>query len=374
VKAENSYGANSGADSSISHTGNSLYNTTMRYSDAYHVPHNPTSSITSTLTLLDLRGSSRLTDKGLLQLSHTPLCLLEVVRLDNCHGVTGQGLLAFTRSEKLHTLSLANCRRLTDEASENVSHLGALVALNLGGCRCLTDRSLSNLANLTELRKLDLSQCDLITDGGLAGLDGLGLIEELNVGWCRRISDEGLKILTEQPNRAQTLCTLHLARCSITDAGLDNLEKLESLKDLDLNGCVNISSEKLGHSLEKLVHLTSLDVSYCPGILRSSWQGKINNLKSLELCYSSVRDSQLVHLKNLPMLEELNLDSCLVGDLGVFHLVEVMPNLTSLDLADNDISDASMSMLAELKHIRRLSLFYCNISMRGMYYHSLLYL
>lgn len=113
----------------------------------------------SMLTLLDLRGSQRLTDRGLIQLSHTPLRTLEVALLDNCHGITGRGLIAFAKSHRLRTLSMSNCRRLTDEAVVNVSHLGpSLVALNLGGCRCLTDRSLEALRGMVELRRLDLSQ------------------------------------------------------------------------------------------------------------------------------------------------------------------------------------------------------------------------
>lgn len=113
----------------------------------------------SSLTVLDLRGS-RITDRGLLRFSHpSPLSSLEVVKLDNCHGITGRGLIAFAQSNNLHTLTLANCRRITDEAVINVSHLGrSLVAINLGGCRCLTDRSLEALSGLLELRKLDLSQ------------------------------------------------------------------------------------------------------------------------------------------------------------------------------------------------------------------------
>lgn len=116
----------------------------------------------STLTLLDLRGSQRLTDRGLLQLSYTPLRTLEVALLDNCHGITGRGLIAFAKSHRLHTLSMSNCRRLTDEAVVNVSHLGpSLVALNLGGCRCLTGRSLEALSGMVELRRLDLSQVSI---------------------------------------------------------------------------------------------------------------------------------------------------------------------------------------------------------------------
>lgn len=182
------------------------------------------------------------------------------------------------------------------------------------------------------------------------------------------ISDDGLEILANQPNRSQALHTLRLARCSITDDGLEHLEKLEHLQELDLNGCINISSSELGETLGKLVHLTSLDVSYIPGILRSSWQGKINKLKSLELCYSEVRDSHLSRLRSLPALEELNLDSCTVSDWGVAHLADnnVTPNLTTLDLADSDIGDASMSKIAQFEKMKNLSLFYCNITNRGL--------
>lgn len=331
--------------------------------------YDETNSATSTITLLDLRGSQRLSDRGLLQLSHTPLCSLEVARLDNCHGITGRGLLAFSRSYKLHTLSLSNCRRLTDEAVVNVSHLGeSLMTLNLGGSRCLTDRSLEAMSGLLGLRQLDLSQCDLITNEGLNNLANLDQIEELSLGWCRLISDGGLEILSEQRNRPQTLRVLHLARCPITDDGLVHLSKLEQLQELDLNGCSKLSSQALSFALGKLVCLSSLDVSYCPGILRSSWQGKVDALKSLELNYSAVRDSHLSRLKHLPMLEELNLDSCLVGDYAIAHLADndVVPNLTTLDLADTDISDFAMQKIAQFEHLKSLSLFYCNISNAGL--------
>ena len=143
----------------LMNTGDSSYTDETSYNDISFTTSNTMSCTASTLTLLDLRGSQRLTDRGLLQLSHTPLSSLEVVKLDNCHGITGKGILAFSRSHNLHTLSLANCRRLTDEAVVNVSHLGSsLMALNLDGCRCLTDRSLLSLSGLVELRKLDLSQ------------------------------------------------------------------------------------------------------------------------------------------------------------------------------------------------------------------------
>jgi Leucine-rich repeat (LRR) protein len=101
---------------------------------------------------------------------------------------------------------------------------------------------------------------------------------------------------------------------------------------------------------------------------RTSWQGGIKTLKSLELCYSGVRDSHLIKLTHLPALEELNLDSCLVGDGAISHLADgnVVPNLKSLDLADTDLTDLGMVHIAKFKNLTRLSLFYCNITNRGL--------
>ena len=97
---------------------------------------------------------------------------------------------------------------------------------------------------------------------------------------------------------------------------------------------------------------------------RSGFQGKINKLKTLELSYSGVKDSHLGKLTNLPALEELNLDSCPVGDWTIAHFADnnVVPNLKSLDLADTDLTDRGMAKIAQFENLTRLSLFYCNIS------------
>ena len=220
---------------------------------------------TSHIKLLDLRGSQRLTDKGLLQLSD--LSSLKIAKLDNCHSIQGRGLVAFSRSHHLHTLSLANCRRLSDEAIINISHLISLEALSLDGCRCLTDRSLAAIGNLIRIKKLDLSQCDLITDTGLQELEHIQNIEELSLGWCRSITDDGIELFANQLGRSKNMRILSVARIPITDTGIKHLSLLSALEELDLNGCSNIGSSSLGNTLAKLTKLERLDVSYCPGIL-----------------------------------------------------------------------------------------------------------
>lgn len=225
----------------------------------------PAPNLGATLVTLDLRGSTSLSDRGLLQLA--PMGQLQICKLDGCHSIVGRGLVVLENSHMLHTLSMANCRRLTDEAIINVSHLVALEHLNLDGCRCLTNRSLEALANLYNLRKLDLSQCDLINNEGLEYLQELVLLEELSLGWCRLVSDDGIDKLTRQPGRSEFLSILRLARCPVTDEGVKYLGRLRQLVELDLNGCSSIGSLSLGETLGLLENLQLLDVSYVPGIL-----------------------------------------------------------------------------------------------------------
>ena len=222
-------------------------------------------SMAASLTILDLRGSISLSDRGLMQLAHMEL--LQICKLDGCHSLVGRGLVILEKSYSLHTLSLANCRRLQDEAIINISHLVALEHLTLDGCRCLTNRSLEALANLCNLRKLDLSQCDLLTNEGLEFLQELELLEELSLGWCRLVSDNGIEHLTLQPGRVEFLKILRLARCPITDVGVGYLGRLRCLQELDLNGCSSVGSVALGETLGLLEHLQVLDVSFTPGIL-----------------------------------------------------------------------------------------------------------
>jgi Leucine-rich repeat (LRR) protein len=84
--------------------------------------------------------------------------------------------------------------------------------------------------------------------------------------------------------------------------------------------------------------------------------------------YSSVKDAHLTALLNLPALEELFLESCAISDVTICHLSDrdVVPNLTVLDLADTNITDAGMSKICTFNKLKYLSLFYCNVSNKSL--------
>lgn len=103
---------------------------------------------------------------------------------------------------------------------------------------------------------------------------------------------------------------------------------------------------------------------------RSSWQGKIGRLRSLDLSYTNVKDAHLFRFTDLNFLEELKLGCCSVGDPAIAHLVEneVVSNLRVLDLSDTNVSDQSMPHIARLTKLEHLSLFSCSISNRSLRY------
>lgn len=81
-------------------------------------------------------------------------------------------------------------------------------------------------------------------------------------------------------------------------------------------------------------------------------------MKTLELCYSGVKDAHLAKLVDLPALQEINLDSCPVGDWAIAHLADndVVPNLTSLDLADTDLTGRFTRAMTTLSSLFMLPL------------------
>ena len=109
-----------------------------------------------------------------------------------------------------------------------------------------------------------------------------------------------------------------------------------------------------------------------------------NGRKFLQVFISINCKLTTIH-RNLPSLKEINFDSCPIGDWTISHLIDVTPNLTSMDLADTDVTDMGkkfikyffnsnitafnaigMVHVSKFIHLTKLSLFYCNISNVGL--------
>jgi len=165
------------------------------------------------------------------------------------------------------------------------SRLSNLTSMNLSGCRTLTDKSLEYISSLSSspLIRLDCTGCDNITDVGVGHLSRILWLEEVSFGWCRRITDVGIQALCEPPERSENLCILRIARLTtITDKSLEDLSNLRHLSELDLQGCITVTSNGVYNLIERSERLTGLDISYIPGVLKA-WPKKSDDVRG-EFC------------------------------------------------------------------------------------------
>lgn len=190
--------------------------------------HNTRVSDEGLARLSDLRsleslnlGSTDVTDAGLKHLKSS--LKLYLLSLENTR-VTDSGLVPLSELPGLRTLILDR----TSVTDQGVAHLGRLETLNdlrLGSTK-ISDAGLEHLADIPQLRTLVLSDTT-ITGAGLKHLPS-----SVKTLWLpgTKLNDDGLQGIQHLAN----LESLILTRTDVTDAGLRHLEKLDSLRDVQL--------------------------------------------------------------------------------------------------------------------------------------------
>lgn len=211
--------------------------------------------VASLRTLL-LHRSRQITDAGLEQLAPlSGLCRLDLHKCgkisgSGLHGLTGlrelvatscpvnaHGLQRMARLATLERLDLGSCA-LDGEALGCLAGLQRLERLSLQDCKSVRDKHLEHLLFVVTLRRLDLSRNGLSDEalevlGRMTWLTDLRVNADKNNGWINeRITDDGLRAL----RRMGELQRLELeAGTKITDAGLEHLAGLRSLRQLSLD-------------------------------------------------------------------------------------------------------------------------------------------
>ena len=132
----------------------------------------------------------------------------------------------------------------------------------------------------------------------------------------------------------------HFGFSQITDAGLENIEKLADLKGLSL--------EIRGITDAGLKHLEGM-----------------TNLFGLELNDTKITDAGLEHVEGLATLEWLHLRDTQVGDDGLEHL-KGLNNLRHLTLTETRITDAGLEHLIGLRGLTLLDLSGTQVTPEGV--------
>ncbi|CAB0031025.1 unnamed protein product [Trichogramma brassicae] len=272
---------------------------------------------------------------------------LQSLSLSGCYNMSDAGLNgALTGAfPSLTELNLSLCKNITDASLAKIAqYMKNLEVLELGGCGNVSNSGLHVIAwGLRKLKRLDLRSCWHISDVGIGYVAGQSQeaegnmeLEHLGLQDCQRLSDEGLRHLAN--GLGNTLKSINLSFCVlITDSGMKHVAKIQSLRELNLRSCDNISEIGMAYLAEGNSKISSLDVSFCDKVgdqaLQNISQG-LYNLRSLSLSACPISDEGIHKIsKNQQELETLHIGQCSrLTDQSVFSIVENMPKIRSIDL------------------------------------------
>jgi internalin A len=273
--------------------------------------------------------------------------------------VSDRGAERLKALDQLEELNLSTAEFITDAAMAFLRGNRQLTTLNLRGTD-VTDTSLAYVAELTHLKSLDISFTQ-ITDVGLEHLASLAQLEELNLGG-NKISGAGLHVLKLLP-KLRKLSFYGIQRRNagwcwapvVTDLELETISLLTGLEDLNIGYGVALGTARpkdLGAAdgeaecrIAGGTRITDL------GLAKLS---KLEKLQHLDLSGSAITPNGLKSLANLRDLRRLSLWNVKGIDDTAAPFLEALPNLTSLDLSNTAVGDETLGRLSKLSGLRRL--------------------
>src|SRR5213593_62443 len=273
--------------------------------------------------------------------------------------------------DQLEELNLFAAEFITDAAMAFLRGNHQLKTLNLRGTD-VTDTSLAYVAELSHLKSLDVSFTQ-ITDVGLEHLASLAQLEELNLGG-NKISGASLHVLKLLP-KLRKLSFYGIQRRNagwcwapvVTDVELETISLLSGLEDLNVGAGVALGAPRpadLGPAdgeaecrIAGGMRVTDL------GLARLS---KLEKLRQLDVSGSAITPSGLKTLANLRDLRRLSLWNVKGIDDSAAPYLEALGNLTSLDLANTAIGDETLARLARLSELGRLYVSETNVTEEGI--------
>lgn len=238
----------------------------------------PVGAVEDSSALLSLRNLKRLLTE-----QKSTLVALDLSRTS----ITPESLrtIAQVQSLILEELFLQGCKELTDYSVEVlVKHQPSLRTLDISGCTELTSRSVEAVSRgLKSLTHLSLSRDWRITEKGLADLLSLSSLRTLDLSECLHISGiEIVKGLKGSNGASAQLVTLNLKSCTyIRDLAVFSLTQLlgETLRELDLTSCVNVTDVSVRAVATYLQKLVVLRLGWCKEVTDWGLLGMVQTTK-----------------------------------------------------------------------------------------------
>jgi hypothetical protein len=173
---------------------------------------------------------------------------------------------------------------------------------------------------------------------------------------CNNITPKGMRFLAQMPK----LSSVAFKFCPVTDEMLRCLAKSQTITNLSLKWCKNVS----GSTLHTFTHLKALHIERCKNFSGDTLH-KLANLKSLHIEECENFDGS--HLEHVTQsLQELNLirvfDHDAEQELVGQHLMHIarLADLKSLDLTGNYcVKGEILDFLPKLKNLREANFAWC---------------
>jgi len=289
--------------------------------------------------LRELRlGVNAFTDPALAKLSR--LKKLQTLSLIGTAS-TGESLAAFDGAP----LEALYINQLSDAGAKHLRLFPALRTLHLFGSP-LTAAGFAHAESLKQLQHLDLSGCNGLDEAAFAPLAKLHDLQQLNLEGtgagdraCRQMST-----LTK-------LSDIHIGSPALTDAGLEDLGRVVSLKMVRITAPATITDRGVRH-LWRLDQLWLLIIE-SPGVTGATLHEltDLKSLRSLTLDGIGTTDAGMKQIPLLPHVEHLRLGSNRGGPPGVTDagllLLADAPKLRLLEVTvrGTKITDAGIEAL-----------------------------
>jgi Leucine-rich repeat (LRR) protein len=235
--------------------------------------------------------------------------------------VTDSDMPRYAHMADLRRLDLS-LTRISDRGLRSLKAAPAIEELNLYFAEQITDEGASVVRTWKHLKSLNLRGTK-ITDNTLELLAGVPTIEALDIGWAQ-ITDTGLEHLTALTN----LRRLTMGGNKLTDAALQFLRQMPQLEYLDLGGQQRTDSGLWSLSLTD-AGMQSI--------------AAVTSLRELRLEGRNVTGRGLEPLKSLAKLERLNLQGCKRLPDDAAAVLASMKQLKSLDLKDSGMTAAGVA-------------------------------
>jgi len=310
-----------------------------------------------------------ITDVGLAHLGK--LDELEGLDLSKVSGITAEGMKCLRGMHSLRILYIS--AKIGDKGLGYLKGIKSLESLSLPG-KGVTDKGLAELSEMSNLKDLSISMpqyndprnykklCgEYYTDKGLGHLVKLKNLEMLSVGGPG-VSDTGMGYLGELKNLKKVM----LFACPVTNAGLAKLTSSGSLESLEV-GWTQITISGLSE-LSRLKNFVSLR-THRNGIRADGsilQIGGVSKLRVLSLTSASLRDEDLVCLKNMKSLEWLQVEGA-ISDKGMADLAG-LNSLETLYVRGSGLTDKALSYLSGMKKLTSCRVDGGEFTQEGLHY------